>query len=41
MKFIFLDFDGVLHSNYGSTSTLWYFLPRFESVLRDYQERES
>lgn len=38
MRFIFLDFDGVLHSNYGPASTLWYFLPRFEAVLRDYPE---
>jgi len=37
MRFIFLDFDGVLHSHYGAVeSALWFFLPRFESVLRDY-----
>lgn len=39
MKFIFLDFDGVLHSHYGAVeSALWFFLPRFESVLRDYPD---
>lgn len=38
MKFIFLDFDGVLHSNYGKDSALWSHLPRFEAVLRDYPD---
>src|SRR5688572_14508192 len=38
MKIIFLDFDGVLHSHYGAESALWCFLPRFESVLRDYPD---
>lgn len=39
MKFIFLDFDGVLHGHYGAKeSALWYFLPRFEAALRDYPE---
>jgi len=38
MKFIFLDFDGVLHSHYGDEAALWFFLPRFESVLRDFPD---
>lgn len=38
MKFLFLDFDGVLHSHYGRDSALWTFLPRFESVMRDYPQ---
>lgn len=38
MKFLFLDFDGVLHSNYGSDAALWTFLPRVEAVLRDFTE---
>jgi hypothetical protein len=36
--FIFLDFDGVLHTHHGHTSALWTYLPRFESVLRDYED---
>lgn len=38
MKFLFLDFDGVLHSNYDSDAALWTFLPRVESVLREFPE---
>jgi hypothetical protein len=38
VKFVFLDFDGVLHTCYGDQSTLWLFLPRVESVLRDFPE---
>lgn len=39
MKFIFLDFDGVLHSHYGAVeSVLWFFLPRFESVVREFPD---
>lgn len=38
MKFIFLDFDGVLHANYGKDSALWTLLPRFESVLRGHPD---
>lgn len=40
MKFVFLDFDGVLHTQYGRDSTLWSLLPRFEAVLRDCRETQ-
>jgi hypothetical protein len=33
---IFLDFDGVLHSHWGPHSQRFYFLPRFEAVLRNF-----
>lgn len=33
---IFLDFDGVLHAHSGPHSERFYFLPRFEAVMRDF-----
>lgn len=36
MKIIFLDFDGVLHSHYGPGSERFYFLPRFEALIREF-----
>ena len=36
MKVLFLDFDGVLHSHFDSDASLWTFLPRLESVLREF-----
>ncbi len=38
MKIIFLDFDGVLHSHYGPGGERFYFLPRFEAVIRDFPD---
>src|SRR4051794_39007445 len=33
---LFLDFDGVLHPTYSIKAELFCYLPRLESVLRDY-----
>lgn len=35
MKFLFLDYDGVLHGSQGRDFALWTFLVRFDSVLRE------
>jgi hypothetical protein len=37
---IFLDFDGVLHAHYGPYSERFYFLSRFEAVIREFPNAE-
>lgn len=35
---LFLDFDGVLHSELAAEADLFGLLPRFESILRDFPD---